>query len=71
MFEIRDPLSVTKQDRVNKSIVSLTNALIYVFVKALDLTLLHSERPKFFAVLAFLSAVGLISFLNKTKKKKK
>ena len=36
--------------------------LIWSFLKVHVLTLLHSERPKLCAILAFLSAIGLKSF---------
>ena len=52
-----------------KGKMELKHNLIMLKVTVLDkncLTLLHSERPKLYAILAFLSAIGLI--LNNMEK---
>ena len=39
--------------------VVCSNRALFMFGKNFALTLLHSERPKLYTILAFLSAVGL------------
>ena len=45
----------------------VTVILVLVFIVYISyLTLLHSERPKLYGVLAFLSAIGLNSIIRKS-----
>ena len=58
------------QVSADQSIVSLTKLLfkdslcLQVHIKSSVLILLHSERPKLYTILAFLSAIGVIYMLK-------
>ena len=52
-------------DKIGKIVTCLIAVAIWIFygnhTEKWDLTLLHSERPNLYTVLAFLSAIGLNS----------